>query len=169
MTLASRSTLNHSNRSNEHQEKPLSNSAQESRCRKFSVFFWNFGKFRISPPIQKCCGQIRKKWLNRKLGKVLKQQIHGSNPRKTQRDDRSVEIPFGYFWCKIFEIGKNKKNWGGKKGWKWCQIRGNVAADTIWWGVHLVCGPIFTDWREGGTRVTGRRRTRGRWLEFLEK
>ena len=113
MRLASRSTLNHSNRSNEHQEKPLSNSAQESSCRNFSVIFWDFGEFRISPPIQKFCGQIRKKWLNRKLGKVLKQQIQGSNPRKTQRIDRSVKIPFGFS-----KLARTRK-FEGVKGVDW--------------------------------------------------
>jgi hypothetical protein len=93
--LASRRALNHSNRITEHQEKQLPKSATKSRAENFSGFFWKFSNFEILAQIQKFLGRIRELWLNRKLGKVLKQQIHGLKPRKTQQIERSVEIPFG--------------------------------------------------------------------------
>ena len=76
--------------------------------------FLEIWELRRSPPNPEILCRNWKLWLNRKVGKVLKQQIHGSNPRKTQQIKRSLEIPFGYFFGIFLNFGKNKKIWGGK-------------------------------------------------------
>ena len=141
MTLASRGHLNHSNRSNDDQEKPLWKSAQESNCRNFSGIFWKFGNFEFLLQIRKFCGWNWKKWLNRKVCKVLKQQFHGSNPRKTQQIGRSVEIPFWLFLVKIFEIRQEQEKFGGK--------------GVDWW-VKSVATKLLIPYDEVGTSVLGR-------------
>ena len=73
--------------------------------------------------------------------KVLKQQIHGSNPRKTQQIDRSGEIPFWLFLVKIFEISQEQEKFGGK--------------GVDWW-VKSVATKLLIPYDEVGTSVLGR-------------
>jgi hypothetical protein len=95
-------------------------------------------KFGSNPEI---FGRIGEKWLNRKLGKVLKQQIHGSKPRKTQQIERSGEIPFWLFLVKIFEIRQEQEKFGGK--------------GVDWW-VKSVATKLLIPYDEVGTSVLGR-------------